>query len=589
MGSVGLGAARFVPRMRAGGACYLCPRFEPLESRAMLAVLGMGIQLRFNDDNGTPGDVTDDQPGAVIPDGSAVSQGDLFWVDVLVEDKRDDPQGVISLPVNYYWDPDKLELTDPPSAPGGVALDDELLTSDFVLQRFVDGFNAGGGHVGFPEPPPAVIDIPADPNIENLRGGALPNVGSGAAIATTSAGGLFSQLQFRALAAADNTPFTIELAGSMSFTDADALEGVDVLTSPDVRTERSNNEPPVGNQEALAVTEFIQILQAPNETELASLSGFVYIDTNPTDGELNRDNLGVAVEFGIPNVTLSLFLANQLIDTTTTGADGAYLFDGLDEGVYRIVETQPPLFISSASSVGTVLPSGDERGVEADVDQISEIRLALGDHGIDYNFGEVVIPDKRMFLARTDMREILASQRGIAARTIDGTSGDDTIVVEPVGDALRVTVNNQAPQQIPLVTARILYLDSRGGQDTVEFRGAAGDEVANLSPGTGAMRLGEDYQDLNYAVMAVAAETVIANGGGGNDLAVLRDSPGNDELVAAGNTATLTSADNALAQALAFERVRALSEVRPGATDQDTASVGATDYVLDTVGKWQLI
>jgi len=261
----------------------------------------------------------------------------------------------------------------------------------------------------------------------------------------------------------------------------------------------------------------------------------------------------------------------------------------LEEGVYRIVETQPPLFISSASSVGTVLPSGDERGVETDVDQISEIRLALGDHGIDYNFGEVVVPDKRMFLARTDMREILASQRGVAARTINGTSGDDTIVVEPVGDALRVTVNNQAPQQIPLTTARILYLNARGGQDTVEFRGAAGDEVANLSPGTGAMRLGEDYQGLNYAVMAVAAEHVMANGGGGDDLAVLRDSPASDELVAAGNTATLTSVDNRLAQALAFERVRALSEVRPGATDQDTANVDATDYVLETVGKWQLI
>jgi hypothetical protein len=187
------------------------------------------------------------------------------------------------------------------------------------------------------------------------------------------------------------------------------------------------------------------------------------------------------------------------------------------------------------------------------------------------------------------MREILAGQRGVAARTIDGTSGDDTIVVEPVGSALRVTHNNQAPQQIPLATARILYLDTGGGQDTVEFRGGAGDEVANLTPGTGAMRLGEDYQGSNYAVMAVAAETVMASGGGGDDRAVLRDSPVNDQLVAAGDTASLTSAANRQAQAQAFDRVRALSEVRPGGTDQDTADVNAVDYVLETVGKWQLI
>ena len=194
-----------------------------------------------------------------------------------------------------------------------------------------------------------------------------------------------------------------------------------------------------------------------------------------------------------------------------------------------------------------------------------------------------------MFLARTDMREILAGQRGVAARTIDGTPGDDTIVVEHVGAALRVTVNDQPPRVIPLASARILYLDSGGGEDTVEFKGAAGDEVANLSPGAGAMRLGEDYQGLNYAVMAVAAERVIADGGGGVNLAVLRDSPNNDELVAEGNAAMLTSAANRLAQAMAFQRVRALSPVRPGGTDQDTADVGTIDYVLETVGKWQLI
>src|SRR5262245_53744320 len=78
--------------------------FEPLESRELLAVLGLGIQLRSD---------VNDSPGGVI---NSVLVGDDFWVQVMVEDKRASPQGVISLPVNLYWDPADLELLNAPSA-----------------------------------------------------------------------------------------------------------------------------------------------------------------------------------------------------------------------------------------------------------------------------------------------------------------------------------------------------------------------------------------------------------------------------------------------------------------------------------------
>jgi hypothetical protein len=186
------------------------------------------------------------------------------------------------------------------------------------------------------------------------------------------------------------------------------------------------------------------------------------------------------------------------------------------------------------------------------------------------------------------MREIIAEQRGVAARTIRGTTGSDTIVVEATASALVVTVNNAAPLAVPLEAARILYVDAKAGQDTVQFVGTAGNEVAQLSPGGGTQRLGEDYLGVNFAVMAVAAETVLADAGSGNDLAVLRDTPQNDALVAAGPVATLASADSRLAQAMAFDRVRALS-LEHSATEQDTADVSTTDYLLDLVGDWTLI
>lgn len=592
-------SARRQPANRAADAGYFRPRLESLEPRAMLAILGLDIQLLL-DNAGQPGapfsDVADLVHGADKP----LEVGNFFWVQVLAWDQRDPhtlptqqtpSPGVVSLPLNLAWDPSVIDFVsttpdgDPGPNPGqsdlAVPINSLLITPNFIQQRFLTDFdnqtNNPTGLDGF--------STPTNANLLGLRGGALPGAGLGAPIGTIGPPGTdqapawFSRLRFQAIAAADQSPFVMQLAGSMSFADAAGLEAINHLIP--------SEEPFAGADDLNRITEFIQIAQT--EPGLGSLSGFVYVDTNSANGMLDRDNNGAAVEFGIPNVTLSLFLDNQLVDTTTSGADGFYHFEDLDAGFYRIVEAQPPLFISSASSVGTVLPGNVLRGIASGVDEISEIRLATGEDGVEYNFGEIPIPDKRMFLARTDMRRILADQRGVSARTIDGTSGNDTIVVEAFIDAIRVTVNNQLPQQIPLASAHILYIDAGGGQDTVELRGTVAAEVANLSPGTGALRRGEDYLDANYAVMAVAAELLIANGGGGNDLAVLVDSPQNDALIAAGSVATLTSVDNRLAQALAIERIRALSTLHAGATDQDTAEVNATDYVLDIVGKWQLI
>lgn len=568
------------------------PRLEPLEDRSMLAVMGLDIQLL--DQDLMPLTRVD------IEDHTGVSVGDVFYVQILAWDERGTAStapGVVSLPLNLAWDPDVIEYIgeNPDSDPGpnpdrvpSLSLADpvysDLLTPDFTEQRFLTDYDATANDPtqldGFRDP----ADGPTNANMLGLRGGAIPGAGSGAAIGTmVPAGGVvaqptyFSRLQFRALTEASQMPFVMQLAGSMSFGDAAALDGIIHLIAGGVEENADADN---------RITEFLTITQ--NEPGPASLAGFVYVDANPMDNVLNRDSMGVPIEFGIPNVTISLFRDNQLIDTTTTGADGSYLFDDLEAGLYNIVETQPARFYSVSASVGIVLPSGESRGVVTSPDELSDITLALGDHGVDYNFGEGIIPDKRMFLARTDFHKIIASQQGVAARTIKGTSASDTIVVEPVGNALQVTINSQAPRQIPLSSARILYVDAGEGDDTIEFRGGAGNETAMLSPGAGTIRLGENYQGLGYALMALAAEHVVADGGGGDDMVVFRDTPNDDAFVAAGDEATLTSASRT-AQAMAFERVRALSLERPSGTDNDTADVGATDYVLETVGKWQFI
>jgi hypothetical protein len=382
----------------------------------------------------------------------------------------------------------------------------------------------------------------------------------------------------QALAPSANTPFTIEVSGSMSFTDADALDGVMLLENTP-RLARPNRAA-VLHPDQLAVTEFLAVNAEP---DLSSLSGFVYADTN-LNGILDRDASGVALEMGLPNVTVTLRDAQGVVTATTTGADGSYLFDDLPTALYRIDETQPPFFISGINSLGEILPSGASRGVVG-VDSFSNIQLNEAEQGVDYNFAEIPVPDKRMFTSRADMRRILSGQLGVAARTVQGTPANDTIVVEALADAIQVTVNDEPPQQFSLPEARVLFVDASEGEDTVVMKGSSAPEVANLSPGAGTLRRGTDYNDANFAVMAVAAEQVSAEGQGGDDLAIFRDSFGDDELVAAGQSATLASDTARQAAASTFERVRALSS-RGG---DDTVDEDATDYVLELIGDWQSV
>lgn len=595
-------SARLASGKRAGGVRYIRPSFEPLESRCLLAVLGLDIQL-LRDNNGSPGPSFSDVADVIHGSNKPLAVNDFFWVQVLAWD--DEPRGnagfpapgIISLPLNMAWNPDVIDYVgenpDPDLGPNpdrvpGLEIDlpdfSDLLTPNFTEQRFLTDYDGTADDPtqldGFRNPPD-----PTNANLLGLRGAAVPALGLGAPIGTLRPDGMadpptwFSRLRFRAIAAADETPFVIQLAGSMSFADAAALDQEDGIVHVIDGGARESAD------DLNRITEFIEIVQTPG-----SLSGFVYVDTNSMNGILDRDGTGTAVEFGIPNVTISLFRDGQLVGTSTTGADGGYLFDELDAGVYRIVETQPPNFASTSSSVGTILPGNTSSGA-AGIDEISNIQLGASQDGINYNFGEIITrPDKRMLLARTDMREIVANLRGVAALTVDGTAGNDAIVVQPVGSALRITnQTTNTVRQIPLANARILYVDSKGGQDSVTFHGTSGGEVATLSPGNGTLRLGGDYNNANFAVMALAAEQVIADGGSGDDLAVFYDSPSNDALVAAGSTATLTSADGRSAQALAFERIRALSPAHPGISDTDTSDADATDFVLETAGKWQSI
>jgi uncharacterized repeat protein (TIGR01451 family) len=131
------------------------------------------------------------------------------------------------------------------------------------------------------------------------------------------------------------------------------------------------------------------------EIKQPSLSGLVYLDVNANDV---RDP---ATDTGVSGATVRLLNATTLaqIATTTTGADGAYAFTGLDPLVAYTLEQPLPTTLANLRN-GAVNPgqiggaacttgcTAQPNRPAADTDRIADIDLASGADGTVFNFGE---------------------------------------------------------------------------------------------------------------------------------------------------------------------------------------------------------
>jgi serine-aspartate repeat-containing protein C/D/E len=118
------------------------------------------------------------------------------------------------------------------------------------------------------------------------------------------------------------------------------------------------------------------------EHEPATLAGNVYHDRDD-DGQRH------AGEEGIAGVTVIVFDAGgHEVGRTTTDDAGAYRFDRLERGEYRVVEQQPDGWDDGLDSPGLV--DGIPQGTAVNPgDEIRQIHLGWGQAGVDYNFGEL--------------------------------------------------------------------------------------------------------------------------------------------------------------------------------------------------------
>lgn len=304
---------------------------------------------------------------------------------------------------------------------------------------------------------------------------------------------------------------------------------------------------------------------------LGSLSGFVYADVD-LDGQFD------ATEIGLPGVSVTLS-GGGFTRTITTSADGGYQFNDLPAGTYTVTQTQPDRFADASITQGRVLPGGDVRGTAVGLNQFSGITIGLNETGIDYNFGEVFTAvTKRMFLASANARGELIENLDLTQRTIQGTPGDDVVVIRRVdGDAMEITVNQNAPLRVAASAATIVIVDTLTGRDSVTFIGDGSAETFRGGPGS----LTVDSGSQSLAV--IGAESVRVDGGGGADVAELRDSSGADELFAEGRVVALSTASGDTIGLVNIPTVRAVSTLD---SPPDLTAIAAIDFALQLAGDW---
>ena len=117
---------------------------------------------------------------------------------------------------------------------------------------------------------------------------------------------------------------------------------------------------------------------SPASLSPISLSGYVFLDVDPDDGDMNTS------DWWIPDATVALFLdtdPDNPLMTTTTNTEGFYFFEGLLPDVYTIsLVTHSYEGRPSAGSLGGT--------VDEDNHSITAISAETGDTGTDYNFAE---------------------------------------------------------------------------------------------------------------------------------------------------------------------------------------------------------
>jgi hypothetical protein len=172
-----------------------------------------------------------------------------------------------------------------------------------------------------------------------------------------------------------------------------------------------------------------------------SVGNFVWADTD-------RDGVQDAGELGIAGVTLSLTKADgspvtdvfgAAVTTTTTDASGAYVFENLPVGSYKVSVTDPAGYIPTQSGQGT--STTDSSTGEATSTNL--LVNGASDTTLDFGFVLPKVSVGNFVWADTDRDGVQdAGELGIAGVTLLITKADGSAVTDVFGNPVTTTTTN---------------------------------------------------------------------------------------------------------------------------------------------------
>jgi SdrD B-like domain len=165
------------------------------------------------------------------------------------------------------------------------------------------------------------------------------------------------------------------------------------------------------------------------ETQLSSISGKVYLDTND-------DGMASIEELPLVSVTIELLdSTGAVLSRTSTLVDGSYTFKSLNSGFYTVREIQPEGYLDGLETPGLGIASSKSYSMTAANDMIT-VALEPVDQSFANNFGDRPGSITGVMLRNASRGIAQASEQAVAGQTVQLISNTGSVIASTATDEL---------------------------------------------------------------------------------------------------------------------------------------------------------
>ncbi len=208
----------------------------------------------------------------------------------------------------------------------------------------------------------------------------------------------------------------VQPSGYLDGTESEGTNGAKVIANDQIGVIVSREEQSVQNNFG--------------ETQLSSISGKVYLDTND-------DGMASIEELPLESVTIELLdSTGAVLSRTSSLVDGSYTFKGLNPGRYTVHEIQPEGYLDGLETPGLGIVSSESSSTTSANDMIT-VALEAVDQSFANNFGDRPGSITGMILRNTSrLGTAPANDPEIAGVTVQLISNTGSVIASTATDQL---------------------------------------------------------------------------------------------------------------------------------------------------------